>query len=406
MKVRRSRSGFTLVELLVVIAIIVLLMALLLPAIQKVREAANRMICANNLKQIAIACHNYHNDFSYLPPGGLGGRKGADPNPADGYMPVDNSWADGMTKGPRVGILFVLLPYIEADNIKKLIHLKSDQLDAGGGNGTTQTGDNSGAEFWYQGNYPAPGGWSNANIAAASAKVKLFQCPSDNLEGQTPQNVIAGQMWFYDGVSTPNWYVGEPFAGFSPRFNAQNSFWSLLGRSNYWPVSGASGNAGFPGIANDPFAKYEGLFWNRNHLTLGQVSTMDGTSNTLAFGETLGGARKPVCTYVIPWIVDCTIAVGAGLGKGSDWSEDNDPSGNGWDPVLGATGADWFRFSSYHPAGVNFAFGDGHVLVLRTDGTKPVTVDGTQSMTGGYMILLQMAGKNDGLNFDTSVLTE
>jgi prepilin-type N-terminal cleavage/methylation domain-containing protein/prepilin-type processing-associated H-X9-DG protein len=101
-----KRSAFTLVELLVVIAIIALLMALLLPAIQKVRAAADNMKCACNLRQIGIALHNYHNDYSRLPPG----------------YTATMTYVDGASDcSPGWGWAAYLLPYLEQDNIYKAI---------------------------------------------------------------------------------------------------------------------------------------------------------------------------------------------------------------------------------------------------------------------------------------------
>jgi prepilin-type N-terminal cleavage/methylation domain-containing protein len=111
---RNGRPGFTLIELLVVIAIIAVLIGLLLPAVQKVREAASRMSCANNLKQIGLAALNYENTYGKIPPSriiNLGSPPGTPGQPGYPYLGVDHSWAP------------LLLPYLEQDNLYKQYNL-------------------------------------------------------------------------------------------------------------------------------------------------------------------------------------------------------------------------------------------------------------------------------------------
>ncbi len=103
----RSRRAFTLIELLVVIAIIAVLIALILPAVQKVREAANRMKCSSHLHNIGLALHQYHDDHGRFPPAGTGPA----PPAVDPRYPNHGPWP-------------FLLPYLEQDNLYKQYHFE------------------------------------------------------------------------------------------------------------------------------------------------------------------------------------------------------------------------------------------------------------------------------------------
>jgi prepilin-type N-terminal cleavage/methylation domain-containing protein/prepilin-type processing-associated H-X9-DG protein len=162
------RNGFTLIELLVVIAIIAILIGLLLPAVQKVRDAAARMSCQNNLKQLGLAAQNYHGAFDKFPPG---------VNLPSGYKYADGSTAP---PAPLPGVAFslfeALLPFVEQDNIYKSMNF------TGKSNSQYNVGN------------------CDSQTAPGATIVKTYLCPADIGVAQT--NYTSGGKTFYFGANS------------------------------------------------------------------------------------------------------------------------------------------------------------------------------------------------------------
>jgi prepilin-type N-terminal cleavage/methylation domain-containing protein len=218
----RVRSAFTLIELLVVIAIIAILIGLLLPAVQKVREAAARTKCANNLKQLGLAVHNYEGAFQGLPPGIV---------QTSSTLPIPDLVEYGTLTGTtwsysNQSFFSVMLPYIEQDNVLKAA----------------------------TGGYNLKLNWNDpANQPVTALRIPTFECPS------SPSNKIV---------------------------NNASSTTFMPAVSDYWPVTRGNSNSavwtglnlGFPGSLG-----VNGVL--TANLRTKFASITDGLSNTLMIGE-------------------------------------------------------------------------------------------------------------------------
>jgi prepilin-type N-terminal cleavage/methylation domain-containing protein len=328
----KRRHAFTLIELLVVIAIIAILIALLVPAVQKVREAAARLQCANNLKQLGLAAHNYHSAQKCLPPGWLG------PIPNEiawiwpGFTGIEG---DAKQILPYKSVQLVnglafLLPYIEQQSVYDQLQVNWDVHSLG--------------QSWYV---------NPANVAAAKTQIPVFLCPSDNLAGENNPTVPVNLGFHLFNCPAANCGgVNNQFCWLAE--GDKTGAYTSLGRTNYLGVTGTassgsnvngltSAGPNYPIAVPGGYSKYVGIFTNRSTTRLTQIT--DGTSNTLMFGE-VTSLKGPTATRFgyQPWI-----------------------AANGLNTWGGLTAhPEWYHAHSRHPGIVQFCLADGSVRILRT----------------------------------------
>jgi prepilin-type N-terminal cleavage/methylation domain-containing protein len=256
-RLRRNPAGFTLVELLVVIAIIGILVGLLLPAVQQAREAARRMSCQNQLKQLGLAALNYESARGELPPGYLQAR----------------SAGLGWFEAEHLGTLVFCMPYLELDNVYKQIQsvhaldIDHDRLEVVP---PIASGDTRYNGFWTKGQ-----SW-----AAAQFRLSPFICPSD--DSRSAQDCYPALWPTATGTSAFGFTTPQP----------------QIGMTNYVGCAGYRGAlaTGVDSGGRNRF-QFRGVFTNRSKTEVAFIT--DGLSNTLMFGEhgghhAFGDASNPV----------------------------------------------------------------------------------------------------------------
>jgi len=335
----QNRLAFTLIELLVVIAIIAILIGLLLPAVQKVREAAARAKCENQLKQIALANHNYASANTYLAPGWLG----PPPNGAGlgaQYATADQQF-DWENQAQDVSSLCLLLPYLEQQALYgQLISAAQVLGQILGQNYSNYFSTTAYDTPWWE--------WTNFDTLAQT-QIPTFVCPSD-----TPYLRVGsiGILVTTEGAANFNSFIvyfsGSPYP---------------FGRTNYVGCGGMWGNVcqfqmGPANQSNQyPQAmwsqQFAGIMGNRSKLSLEQITSGDGTANTFMYGETVGDSDYSATAqqgFSLSWM-------GCGFYP------------TAWGLPTGASSIDtWYTFSSRHSNVVQFAMGDGSVRQVK----KPV----------------------------------
>lgn len=328
---RKARlAGFTLIELLVVISIIAVLIALLLPAVQAAREAARRAQCVNNMKQMGIALHNYHDVMGAFPPPRLYTGSCAAKNGPRDPVPGQVLNTTGFT------MLLGQMEQMAMSNAYNFSHPSCEAMNPGGLNNVIL-------------------GSCYANTTVVGTKIATFQCPSDE---EMPVD-------------------NAPTAGTYMRVNAR--------RSNYKFCVSIYSDSYCAATANSPAPNTRALFYTDLSTSLNQIS--DGSSNTAAIGEsfqrtvsaswgTWWGAGNYTSVYGL--VVPPSVAsYPQYLPNGKNIT--TPPASNPQDLPYAWT------LGSKHPAGMNMLFGDGSVRFIK-DSINPGTWFAIQTIAGGEII--------------------
>ncbi|MBM4068731.1 MAG: DUF1559 domain-containing protein [Planctomycetes bacterium] len=255
----RREAGFTLVELLVVIAIIGILIGMLVPAVQRVRESANRTVCLNNLKQIGLALHQYHDANLRFPPAYI-----TEDTSASGTA-YGVSYPDDNRNGPSgFGWGTLILPYLEQGNLYNLFNLK----------------------------LPC---WATENALAAKTKVEVFLCPA------VPVGYDSFELVRYTAGSSQN---PQNPATFSPSiYFARSHYVANAGIHQPWgrdPAYCLDFEVGEPIPANGNIPAFlDGPFYRNSRTKIAAVT--DGLSNTVFIGERSPTLCDVTWVGVVPW---------------------------------------------------------------------------------------------------------
>ena len=304
---------------------------------QKVREAAARTQCINNLKQLALATHNYHDTTKVLPPG---------IRIASTTVPVST----------YLGTIPFILPYMDQGAI-------SSQIPTAYFEGATGSG------AW----------WNNATVnTLAQNRLAVLTCPTADLYRELSAPPYAAATSFGEAV-----YIYCVPNSLSITLGYFQGMGRNYGRTSYISSAGAIGDAQTG--TNPPYSNYRGPFYPNSKVKL--VGVSDGTSNTIAFGETLGGSSN-FRQYGISWM-------GAG-GQATAWELR--------DPQFGV----WNQFASLHTGIVPFAYLDGTVKLVRITACDSAPYPGAAAnplwFNSRWYQMQYVGGTNDSQSIDFSVL--